>query len=268
MAVTALNGRLAPGALAPIAGHPGARLRPDAAGSWARIRSETARQHGWTPAITSNADAYRSYETQLRIFIDRYTTAYLAGRPTKTWNGRTYWLKHGNATAAVPGTSNHGWGLAVDVTGLGGFGGTRYAQLAAVAIWHGWTNTEGRSIGEAWHWVYSPGRDTWLVSNDRGSTGGVTIPIPGGTLPDPLTPLIPHEEPDMRDYLIALYLKTLGRLPDVAGYATHLSDIATGRKTWAQLERDLEATEESAAFAALGSEDARNAKRAGSGFVI
>ena len=59
-------------------------------------------------------DSYRPYETQDRTFRARYSTSPIPGRPTKRWLGRTWWLRPGMATAAVPGTSNHGRGLAVD----------------------------------------------------------------------------------------------------------------------------------------------------------
>lgn len=131
---------------------PGQVLRTDAAIAWDALAHEVRRRYGWTPALT---DSLRSYEVQERIFLERYTTTYLPGRPVKIWKGRAYFLKPGQATAAVPGTSNHGKGLAVDVTALGGFNGTRFKQLAAVAPAYGWTNTEGRAIGEAWHWGYT-----------------------------------------------------------------------------------------------------------------
>lgn len=57
---------------------------------------------------------YRTLKQQEQLFLSRYTTKELPGRPTKRWNGVTYWQKPKTAMAAVPGTSNHGWGLAVD----------------------------------------------------------------------------------------------------------------------------------------------------------
>jgi hypothetical protein len=58
---------------------------------------------------------YRTYERQVALFLERYSPSPIAGRPTKTWNGKTYWQKQGVAMAATPGTSNHGLGLADDV---------------------------------------------------------------------------------------------------------------------------------------------------------
>lgn len=57
---------------------------------------------------------YRTLKQQEQLFLSRYTTKELPGRPTKRWNGVTYWQLPKTAMAAVPGTSNHGWGLAVD----------------------------------------------------------------------------------------------------------------------------------------------------------
>jgi hypothetical protein len=54
--------------------------------------------------------------------------------------------------AAEPGTSNHGWGLAVD------FGAVDYAWLAANARAFGWDHPSwarpGGSKPEAWHWEF------------------------------------------------------------------------------------------------------------------
>jgi hypothetical protein len=69
----------------------------------------------WSNNIQLSATgALRTYDAQVALFTTRYTTTPLPGRPTKVWNGVTYWQKPGTAEAAVPGTSNHGWGLAVD----------------------------------------------------------------------------------------------------------------------------------------------------------
>lgn len=149
--MAAQNGRLPDSVLAPIPG--GARLLTSVAVTWLAICAEVYRLHGWIPRPTGPTDGYRTYAVQVATFNARYTRTRLPGRPTKTWNGVTYWLLPRRAPAAVPGKSNHGWGAAVDVTGLGGFDGVRYRQFAAVAARFGWTNSEGRKIGEAWHWV-------------------------------------------------------------------------------------------------------------------
>lgn len=152
--------QLAAAATVPLATAPGQRLRADAAASWDRLARAVERRYGWLPRLT---DSYRPYAVQERIFLERYRRSYCEYKPgrvdRRVWNGVAYYRRPGTAAAAVPGTSNHGGGIAVDVTGLGGFGGERYAQLATLAPAYGWTNTEGRRVDEAWHWTYDPDDD-------------------------------------------------------------------------------------------------------------
>lgn len=188
--------------LVAVPGQPTLLLTPDAAASWDRLRRDVHARFGWTPRLT---DAWRSYAEQERLFRTNYTTTYLPGRPTKPWNGRAWYLRHNMPTAATPGTSNHGDGTTVDVTGLGSIGQfntERYLQFAAVAREHGWSNAEGWSIDEPWHWTHFAGADAHHVSNPGGSTG--TVPTLPPVTPTP-APLIPLEEDDMRGLIEALY---------------------------------------------------------------
>ena len=87
---TAENGRLPPEALSPIAeGH----LRSDAASAWNAMNVQ-ARIHGLELMPTGSMSSYRTFAQQQMLY-------------------RLY--QQGGTLAAVPGTSNHGWGLAVDV---------------------------------------------------------------------------------------------------------------------------------------------------------
>lgn len=63
-----------------------------------------------------------------------------------------YFWAHRPPPAAFPGTSNHGWGLAVDVR-------TRPAAAWILAHGHryGWSWDEGRRVGEWWHFRYVGG---------------------------------------------------------------------------------------------------------------
>ena len=61
--------------------------------------------------------------------------------------------------AAVPGTSNHGWGVAVDFAcGAEQFGSAGYRWLKANGPKYGWTHPSwaepGGSRPEPWHWEY------------------------------------------------------------------------------------------------------------------
>jgi hypothetical protein len=183
------NGKIPDWALAPMPGMPGARLTPEAAGSWGAIRQQVIRDYGWAPTATSIADAYRSYAIQERIFLQRYTLTYNTTQNTvpartKFWNGRTWYLRKGMATAATPGTSNHGQGVAVDVTGLGGFGTPRYGQFARAATAQGWSNAEGQSIDEYWHWTKI---SAMLTGNETPGIGG-GVDVPDITAPEPIKP--------------------------------------------------------------------------------
>ncbi len=187
------NGMIDTSTLTMVPGQSSLRLTAAAAASWGRLRAAVQAAHGWTPTLT---DAYRDYATQERIFRERYTSTYLSGRPTKRWNGATWYLRSRRATAATPGTSNHGLGTTVDITGLGGFNGARYRELAAIAGSHGWNNIEGRSISEAWHWTHVPTSDEQLTSAGGTTTGTVTD-VPASTAPTPLA----QEDDDMQLFI-------------------------------------------------------------------
>lgn len=83
------------------------------------------------PITPSNGVCYRDLATQ-RYLWDLYQS----GRGNK---------------AAYPGTSNHGWGLAADIS-VGGYGSSQYNWLAANA---GRWGFDDRVSGESWHWEYT-----------------------------------------------------------------------------------------------------------------
>ena len=61
--------------------------------------------------------------------------------------------------AAVPGTSNHGWGLALDLGGgVQDYGTAQYEWMRANAPAFGFDNPEwaraGGSKNEPWHWEF------------------------------------------------------------------------------------------------------------------
>jgi len=87
-----LNGRLPGVALGDIAG---GRLRKDAAKAWNAMNAESVRKYGVTLRPTGGMSSYRTYSQQQYL-----------------WN---LWRSGRGNLAAHPGTSNHGWGLAVDL---------------------------------------------------------------------------------------------------------------------------------------------------------
>jgi len=120
------NGQIPPDALEPI-GQDGHRLWAPAAESYKQLVA-AAKADGIDLSVT---DSYRTYDQQVE----------LAERKGLYADG---------GWAAVPGTSNHGWGLAVD------FNVTTPEALA-------WLQANGHSFGwveavkrEPWHWEYRP----------------------------------------------------------------------------------------------------------------
>jgi hypothetical protein len=116
----------------------GEHLRADAAVALARLNAEFASEFGRDLCVT---DGYRSYSEQVTV----------------------RWQKPG--LAARPGTSQHGWGLAVDLCdGEAQSNASEHRWLDENAPDFGWDNPAwARSGGsgpfEPWHWEYVAGQD-------------------------------------------------------------------------------------------------------------
>jgi hypothetical protein len=126
------NGFIPPTALCPV-GIGSHLLRCDAAAAFAALNEAYARAFGTPICIT---DSYRTFDAQVRLYGQK------------------------PALAAVPGTSNHGWGLAVDLCGgAESFGTAQYAWLTANAPALGWVNPDwarpGAGREEPWHWEFT-----------------------------------------------------------------------------------------------------------------
>jgi len=125
------NGLIPPSALCPlgVAGH---ALRCDAAAAHRALSAAFTEVFG-TPLCTT--DSYRTYAAQVRLYGEKPDLA------------------------AVPGTSNHGWGLAVDLCGgVETFGTPQYAWMVANAGRFGFVHPAwadpGHGREEPWHWEY------------------------------------------------------------------------------------------------------------------
>jgi hypothetical protein len=126
------NGFLDRSALCPLDGAPGHALRADAAAAFNRMTAAALAERGQRLCVR---DSYRSYAGQVSIFR------------------RTPRL------AAVPGTSRHGLGVAVDLScGAERFGSSTYRWLKANAGRFGWVHPAwaepGGALPEPWHWEY------------------------------------------------------------------------------------------------------------------
>ncbi len=164
-----LNGRLIQSLLSKTSN--GHTLRKAARNSFERLNSAFKREFGYELRLTQG---YRTYAQQESIFRQRYRQTYAIIRQNGRdivdrrgpWKG-SYWWRHTGAAAAVPGTSNHGLGIAIDINtgiGFGSFTSAQYTWLAQHGPAYGWTNTEGRSVNEPWHWVYNAAADRMKTS--------------------------------------------------------------------------------------------------------
>lgn len=109
---------------------------------------------------TSVADTYRSLEQQKKTFVDRYLGLPTGRKPevTRKFQGKTYYLKPGKAPSASPGTSNHGWGLAIDIAGatgnrLGWMLGPSPLESPVIKFGFSWEVESGPNA-ESWHIRY------------------------------------------------------------------------------------------------------------------
>lgn len=126
------NGKLDPAILRVtpgLAGGPNVRLVETATRCWVAM-SAAAQKAGIILKVTSSADSYRTYQQQVNLFTSRYQLD-PTGNGWRLWdsdgNGvRERWYKKDGidgkpvATAAVPGTSNHGLAIALDIANANG----------------------------------------------------------------------------------------------------------------------------------------------------
>lgn len=150
------NGQLPPEALAPIAQ---GQLERTAAAAWNAMNVE-ARANGLQLVPTGSRSSYRTYAQQVELY-----NAYLNGT--------------GNL-AAVPGTSNHGWGLAVDLATT-----QMRSMVDRIGRKYGWAKEWSDAPSEWWHLKYRSG--VWS-GPDPGPDGAATAsPIPD--LPEGVDPV-------------------------------------------------------------------------------
>lgn len=87
----------------------------------------------------------------------------------RTLDAQQFFWTHQPPAAAFPGTSNHGWGLAVDVL-------TRAAAAWIMRNGHryGWSWDEGKRVGEWWHFRYVGASKATLRRLKRDPLAGYT----------------------------------------------------------------------------------------------
>jgi D-alanyl-D-alanine carboxypeptidase len=141
------NGRIPGSALQKASG---GYLRPDAAAAYSAMAKAFTAKFGKGLTVT---EGYRDFASQQKIFVARYTPD--RNRPGAFWSGR-YWTKKPNfSVAAVPGTSVHGWALAVDFgAGITVAGSAQKKWADANGPGFGWYPV-GNTYGEPWHFEYT-----------------------------------------------------------------------------------------------------------------
>lgn len=154
-------------------------------------------------------EAYRSLATQIAIFLARYVVAVIG----VLYDGRRWAKKPGQATAAPPGTSVHGWALAVDIwSGIdSSFTSANHLVWVRVAAKYGWKNT-GKAFGEPWHQEWSAARVTKQVAQ----SASLVRPTPvGGALENTIT--APQERQEEEEPMTVLVTSPAGQSFIVGG---------------------------------------------------
>ena len=148
------NGSIPLKVLCAVAFAPNQHLRCDAAESLARLNAAYRADFGHDLSITGS---YRTLEEQISTRAAKGTMA------------------------AVPGTSNHGWGLAIDFDESDGYRSAQYAWLKAHAMTYGWHHPTymdegGRGPHEPWHWEFGTSDDS-----GTGTSVPITVDVPAPT---------------------------------------------------------------------------------------
>ncbi len=141
---------------------------------------------------------YRSLEQQIALLKARYVRA---SSGTRRWDG-SWWRRVSGAPVATPGTSDHGWGLAIDGA-VWDHGSGRPVGIYKSRAWD-WIRQHLTSYGlcwawddedeEPWHWhLYQIGAPA-VLAYEAGVTGPPTPPEP------PAEPPAAGFDPERRMY--------------------------------------------------------------------
>lgn len=126
----------------------GKRLQINASLSLTKLFDATEKATGARPYISIEQDLYRDLNKQIKLLGENYIVV-SSGNYSFIWNNKK-WRKVGKITCAKPGFSNHGLGIAADIS----------FPTNACRIWfrkhcteYDWFNS-GDSFGEDWHKEY------------------------------------------------------------------------------------------------------------------
>ena len=109
--------------------------------------------------------AYRPLSEQMALFMNRYSTEKTPRKPqvTRTYQGKTWYLKKGMAPAGVPSTSNHGWGLAIDINLASG-------KELKWLLGDGFMTSNALKYGFSWEVKSGPNAEAWHIRYVCGDT--------------------------------------------------------------------------------------------------
>jgi len=145
----------------------GKLLQADAAAWLTRLFDATKKATGARPYIAAHQDLFRDLDEQISLLGQNYT-AVTSGAYAFVWNKKK-WRKTGPITCAIPGTSNHGWARAADITFPTAASRKYFRDHCGDGYW---TNA-GDAFGEDWHKEYH-GPITTITP-----AGGGATPIDG-----------------------------------------------------------------------------------------
>jgi len=154
------NGELPDTLLRPVKG--GGQLEAHAATAWAAMQLAA---HFDGVDLSKHVGAYRPLAAQKALFTQRYSATQTGRVPevTRTMAGKTWYLKKGMAPAGVPSTSNHGFGVAIDVASASGTRlewllGDGFLTCNALKFGFSWQVSDSKDKNfEAWHLQYFAG---------------------------------------------------------------------------------------------------------------
>lgn len=169
------NGKLFPNQVVPVL-FPGIgmlTLHALCAQAWNVMALIAQLETGRTMTCTSAADALRTFALQERAFFTRYGRPYnplTMTTSSKVYQNLRYWLRRLMAMVATPGTSNHGWGCAVDgALWVQVNGKWRIVSMASDKEFFAWLKANASRFGfylnvnsESWHLEYCPAENTPL----------------------------------------------------------------------------------------------------------
>lgn len=150
------NGQMPEDRLKPI--HCGGKLYIDAARSWlAMVRA--AAQDNVFLNLNHPSLAYRPFERQLTLFKQRFVPVDNSSNLSRDafrveFEGKVWQLKPKEAYAAIPGTSSHGYGLAVDIENI------------FLDYVKNWVAKNAEQFGFVKEWSFEPWHFTYVKSRE------------------------------------------------------------------------------------------------------